>query len=142
PLALTGALLALALAKQNLSVFTILGIVMLIGLVAKNAILVVDFTNELKSKGYKLYDALTEAVALRFRPILMTNISMIIGLLPLALSVGAGAEWKNGLGWALIGGLTISMFLSMIIVPVVYYIFDRTMDKFGIGQTKEIVIVE
>jgi len=130
PMALSGALYALALTNNNLSIFSILGIIMLVGLVAKNAILVVDFTNELKEKGMQVRESLMEAVKLRFRPILMTNISMIIGLLPLALSQGAGSEWKTGIGWTLIGGLFISMFLSMIIVPVVYYIMDRLIEKF------------
>jgi len=140
PMAISGGLFALALAMQNLSIITMLGMIMLIGLVAKNAILVVDFTNDLKKQGKETVEALNEAVKLRFRPILMTNISMIIGLLPLALSTGAGAEWKTGLGWALIGGLTLSMFLSMIVVPVVYYIFDRIMAKMGLDKPKEIII--
>lgn len=125
PLAIIGALFALALANENLSLFTILGIIMLAGLVAKNAILVIDFANELISEGKALVDAICEAVLLRFRAILMTNISMIIGLIPLAVSVSAGSEWKNGIGWVLIGGLTVSMFLSMIIVPMIYYIFEK-----------------
>lgn len=130
PLAIIGALFALALANENLSLFTILGIIMLAGLVAKNAILVIDFANELISEGKALVDAICEAVLLRFRAILMTNISMIIGLIPLAVSVSAGSEWKNGIGWVLIGGLTVSMFLSMIIVPMIYYIFEKIKLKF------------
>jgi len=125
PLAIIGALFALALARQNLSLFSLLGIIMLAGLVAKNAILVIDFANELLADGKKLIDAVTEAVQLRFRAILMTNISMVIGLIPLAISKGAGAEWKNGIGWVLIGGLMLSMILSMVIVPMVYYAFER-----------------
>ena len=130
PLAVIGALFALALAGENLSLFTMLGIIMLSGLVAKNAILVIDFANELLREGKALVDAICEAVLLRFRAILMTNISMIIGLIPLAVSNGAGAEWKNGIGWVLIGGLTVSMFLSMIIVPMIYYIVEKLKSKF------------
>lgn len=140
PLAIIGALLMLALMRQSLSVFSIVGVIMLIGLVAKNAILVVDFTNYLKKRGKETGEALLEAVRLRFRPILMTNISMIIGLLPLALASGAGSEWKNGLAWALIGGLTSSMVLSMIIVPVIYYTFDNAKAKLGFGEKKEIIL--
>ncbi len=125
PLALIGALWALALAKDVLSLFSIMGIIMLVGLVAKNAILVVDFTLELLNKGIELQKALVDATCLRLRPILMTNISMIIGLIPIAVAQGAGAEWKTGLGWTLIGGLTSSMFLSLIIVPVVFYVFYK-----------------
>lgn len=134
PLAIIGALVALAMAKQTLSIFTILGIIMLIGLVAKNAILVVDFTNQLKSEGKKVKEALLEASETRFRPILMTTLAMVIGMLPIALAGGAGAEWKNGLAWALIGGLISSMFLTLVVVPVIYYIFDRVMERFGIAS--------
>jgi HAE1 family hydrophobic/amphiphilic exporter-1 len=129
PLSIIGALLALALANQTLSIFSILGIIMLIGLVAKNAILVVDFTNQLCNEGKEVYSALKEATKLRFRPILMTNLSMVIGLLPIAFASGAGSEWKNGLAWALIGGLSSSMFLSLIIVPIIYVLFYRLRKK-------------
>ncbi len=125
PLSLIGALLALGLAGKSLSLFSIMGIIMLMGLVAKNAILVVDFANELQTKGKKAFDAIKEATAVRFRPILMTNLSLIVGLLPLATASGAGAEWKTGLGWVLIGGLSGSMLLSFLVVPVLYLIFDR-----------------
>lgn len=133
PLAIIGALLALALAKQSLSIFSILGLIMLVGLVGKNAILVVDFTNNLREKGFELKEALIEATKLRFRPILMTNITMVIGLMPIALAQGAGSEWKNGLAWALIGGLSSSMFLTLIIVPVIYYLVVSGLEKMG-GQ--------
>ncbi len=141
PLAIIGALFALALAGANLSLFTILGIIMLSGLVAKNAILVIDFANELLSEGKTLIDAVCEAVLLRFRAILMTNISMIIGLIPLAISSGAGAEWKNGIGWVLIGGLTVSMFLSMIIVPMIYYVLEKLKVKYGKHTGLELKVV-
>ncbi|RDV13588.1 AcrB/AcrD/AcrF family protein [Pontibacter diazotrophicus] len=138
PLAIIGALLALALSAQTLSIFSILGIIMLIGLVAKNAILVVDFTNNLKAEGVEVKEALIEAIRIRFRPILMTTLAMVIGMMPIALASGAGAEWKNGLAWALIGGLTSSMFLTLIVVPVIYYIFDRILAKFGWDKTTKI----
>jgi HAE1 family hydrophobic/amphiphilic exporter-1 len=98
---MVGALLALALNMQSLNIFSILGIIMLIGLVAKNAILIVDYTNHLKEQGKKTIDALIESGRTRLRPILMTTIAMVIGMLPLALASGAGAEWKNGMAWAL-----------------------------------------
>lgn len=125
PLSIIGALLALALTNNSLNIFTILGVIMLIGLVAKNAILLVDFTNVKKEEGLSVDDALVEANHARLRPILMTTVAMVIGMLPLAFGGGAGAEWKNGLAWVLIGGLTSSMFLTLIIVPVVYKIFDN-----------------
>jgi hydrophobic/amphiphilic exporter-1 (mainly G- bacteria), HAE1 family len=129
PLSLIGALLALALAKQNLTVFTGIGLLMLIGLVGKNTILVVDFANQLRQQGMALKESLLEATKLRFRPVLMTNIAMIIGLLPIAMAKGAGAEWKNGLSWAIIGGLTSSLFLSLIVAPVVYWLFDVLIER-------------
>ena len=138
PLAITGAIWALALTNITMSVFTILGIVMLVGLVAKNAILIVDFANELMHSGKSLIDAISEAVELRFRPILMTNVSMVIGLVPLALSKSEGAEWKNGIGWTLIGGLTVSMILSMIIVPVVFYMVKKLQLRMGFEPQKDI----
>ncbi len=142
PLALIGALLALALTGSTLSIFSILGLIMLMGLVAKNAILLVDFTNQLKDVGMGTQDALIKAVEIRFRPILMTTLAMVFGMLPIALASGAGAEWKNGMAWAIIGGLISSMFLTMVIVPVIYYIFDRIMVKLGKDKKEKIVIEE
>ncbi len=142
PLSIIGAIWALALANQNLNIFSILGIVMLVGLVAKNAILIVDFANELLNEGKSLVQAIETAVELRFRPILMTNISMIIGLFPLAFSQSEGAEWKNGIGWTLIGGLTVSMFLSMIIVPIVFYLIKRVQQKWGLSSHSKIEFKE
>ena len=107
---------------------------MLIGLVCKNAILVVDFANHLRERGTPLREALLEATKLRFRPVLMTNIAMVIGLLPIAIAKGPGAEWKNGLSWAIIGGLNSSMLLSLIVVPVVYWMFDRALAALGIER--------
>ena len=131
PLAMIGALFALGLSMQSLNIFTILGIIMLVGLVAKNAILVVDFTNQLKAQGTELKAALLEATHKRFRPIIMTTLAIIVGMLPIALAQGAGAEWKNGLGWVLIGGLTSSMILTLVVIPLVYYLMDKALIKFG-----------
>jgi Cation/multidrug efflux pump len=142
PLSVIGAFLAMALASQNLTVFTGMGLLMLVGLVGKNAILVVDFANQLREQGVGLREALLEATKLRFRPVLMTNIAMVIGLLPIALAQGSGADWKNGLAWAIIGGLNSSMFLSLIVVPVVYWVFDRGLEKLGIKQREKIELSE
>jgi HAE1 family hydrophobic/amphiphilic exporter-1 len=101
-----------------------LGMIMLLGLVAKNAILIVDFTNHLKEKGQNTRDALLESIRERMRPILMTTIAMVIGMIPIAIARGSGAEWKNGLAWVLIGGLLSSLILTIIIVPVMYYTVD------------------
>lgn len=107
---------------------------MLIDLVAKNSILVVDFANQLQHQGMNVKEALLEATQKRFRPIIMTVLSTIIGMLPIALAQGAGADWKNGLAWVLIGGLTSSTFLSLLIVPLVYYLLNRIMSRFGIKK--------
>jgi HAE1 family hydrophobic/amphiphilic exporter-1 len=126
---LVGAILALNLSSSNMGIFTMLGMLMLLGLVAKNAILIVDFTNHLKAEGRSTYSALLEAVRERMRPILMTTIAMVIGMVPIATATGSGAEWKNGLAWVLMGGLTSSMFLTIIVVPMMYYVVDRIKDK-------------
>jgi len=132
---LVGAVLALGLSSSNMGIFTMLGMLMLLGLVAKNAILIVDFTNQLKAQGQKTKDALLEAVRTRMRPILMTTIAMVFGMIPIAIAKGSGAEWKNGLAWVLIGGLTSSMFLTIIVVPMMYSTVDTIKD--WIGRRKE-----
>lgn len=125
PVALVGALSALALTGKTLSIFSILGIIMLAGLVAKNAILLVDRTNQARAEGLGVKAALLDAGRTRLRPILMTTVAMVIGMFPIATAGGAGAEWKSGLAWALIGGLTSSMFLTLVLVPTVYVDIDR-----------------
>jgi HAE1 family hydrophobic/amphiphilic exporter-1 len=130
PLSLIGAFLALALTMNNLTIFSIIGLIVLIGLVAKNAILLVDFSNHMKyDKGMNTVNALLEAGKERLRPILMTTFAMIFGMLPIALASGNGAETKNGMAWVIIGGLTSSMLLTLVVVPIVYYIFDRIGSK-------------
>ena len=145
PLSVIGALLALALTNNSLGIFTILGLIMLIGLVAKNAIILVDFTNQMKAEGKSTHEALVLANHARLRPILMTTIAMVIGMLPIALASGAGAEWKNGLAWVIVGGLTSSLFLTLIVVPVMYQVFDSILDRFGFnkkGKSMEELIAE
>lgn len=125
PVAIIGALLALALSMETLSIFAIVGLIMLLGLVAKNGILIVDFTNQLKNEGMPVKEALVEAGKERLRPILMTTIAMIVGMLPIALAHGAGAEVKNGMAWVIIGGLTSSLLLTLVLVPAMYLIIER-----------------
>jgi HAE1 family hydrophobic/amphiphilic exporter-1 len=125
PLSILGAFLALALTNNPLSIYGMLGLVMLIGLVAKNAILLVDFANDALKTGKTIDEALIQAVNIRTRPILMTALSTIIGMLPIALSKGAGAELRNGMAWVIIGGMILSTFLSLIVVPVVYKIMNK-----------------
>ena len=135
PLSFIGAFLALALTMNTLNIFSIIGLIVLIGLVAKNAILLVDFTNHIrKEQGMSIFDALIEAGKERLRPILMTTFAMIFGMLPIALATGNGAEIKNGMAWVVIGGLASSMILTLVVVPVVYYIFHRISDKISIRK--------
>ncbi|NRT13492.1 efflux RND transporter permease subunit [Flavobacterium sp. 14A] len=134
PLSFIGALLALALTNNTLNIFTILGIIMLIGLVCKNAIMLVDYTNQRRAAGESIRNALIQANHARLRPILMTTIAMVFGMFPIALASGAGAEWKNGLAWVIIGGLISSLFLTLIVVPVIYEIMEKIIAKFSKGE--------
>ncbi|SHH06076.1 efflux RND transporter permease subunit [Chryseobacterium vrystaatense] len=134
PLALIGVMVILAITGNSLNIFTMLGMIMLIGLVAKNAIMIVDFANMRKEAGASTHDALIQANHARLRPILMTTIAMIFGMIPIAIAKGAGAEMNNGLAWVIIGGLTSSLFLTLIIVPVVYSLFDSILRRMGKGE--------
>ncbi len=147
PVAVIGALLALALSSSNIGIFAMLGMLMLIGLVVKNAILIVDFANQQKAEGIPFRKAILIAGEERLRPILMTTIAMVIGMVPIATATGAGAEWKNSLAWVLIGGLTSSMLLTIYLVPMAYYLVDRLGEKWNTwrmksGRVQESVVVE
>ncbi|MET7256875.1 efflux RND transporter permease subunit [Dyadobacter fermentans] len=147
PVAVIGALLALALSSSNIGIFAMLGMLMLIGLVVKNAILIVDFANQQKAEGIPFRKAILIAGEERLRPILMTTIAMVIGMVPIATATGAGAEWKNSLAWVLIGGLTSSMLLTIYLVPMAYYLVDRLGEKWNTWRAKsarvqESVVVE
>lgn len=125
PFSILGAILALAMSGTSLNIYAMLGLVMLVGLVAKNAILLVDFANEQLEAGQKMDDALISAVKMRTRPILMTALSTIIGMIPVAVASGSSAELRNGIGWVIIGGMTLSTLLTLIVVPVVFKVFHR-----------------
>lgn len=149
PLAIVGALFGLALTMESLTIFSFLGMIMLIGLVGKNAILLVDFTNQMRQEGHSVPRALVMAGKVRLRPIMMTSLSMIAGMMPIALAQGAGSEWKNGIAWALIGGLTSSLVLTLVVVPVVYILFDtfkakskRFFSRFSGKEAKALPVVE
>lgn len=129
PVAAIGAFLALNLSLSNLSLFALLGLIMLMGLVTKNAILIVDFTNQLKAEGLHYREALIQASKERMRPILMTTLAMVIGMLPIALAKGTASEWKNGLAWVIIGGLLSSLILTVYLVPMMYYLVDRIKER-------------
>jgi len=129
PVAAIGAFLALNLSLSNLSLFALLGLIMLMGLVTKNAILIVDFTNQLKAEGKHFKEALILAGKERMRPILMTTLAMTVGMLPIALAKGTASEWKNGLAWVIIGGLLSSLILTVFLVPMMYYLVDRGKER-------------
>lgn len=131
PVAAIGAFLALNLSLNHLTLFAQLGLIMLMGLVTKNAILIVDFTNQLKAEGKHFKEALILAGKERLRPILMTTLAMAIGMLPIALGKGTASEWKNGLAWVIIGGLLSSLILTVFLVPLVYYVVDSIKERFA-----------
>jgi HAE1 family hydrophobic/amphiphilic exporter-1 len=124
PVAVIGAFLALNLSMNLLSLFSLFGLIMLMGLVTKTSILIVDYTNQLKEKGMHFRDALIEAGRTRMRPILTTTMAMVFGMLPIALAKGSSSEWKNGLAWVIIGGLLSSLVLTAYLAPIVYYAVD------------------
>ncbi|TAM58649.1 efflux RND transporter permease subunit [bacterium] len=120
PVATVGALGALALARQTLNLFSLIGTIMLVGLVTKNGILLVDYANTLRERGYEKLAAIMESARVRFRPIVMTTVSMIAGMAPLALGLVPGMETRQGLGIVIIGGLASSLLLTLVLVPVVF----------------------
>lgn len=136
PVAAIGAFLALNLTLNDITLFALLGLIMLMGLVTKNAILIVDFTNQLKAEGKHFREALILAGKERMRPILMTTLAMSIGMLPIALGKGTASEWKNGLAWVIIGGLLSSLVLTVFLVPVVYFVVDTIKEKLAQKRAK------
>ena len=120
PLALAGALLFLWYFNQSINIFSQIGMIMLIGLVAKNGILIVEFANQRKAAGLSIREAIRDAAAVRFRPILMTALSTILGVLPIALALGAGAESRMPMGISVIGGLLVGTILSLYVIPATY----------------------
>jgi HAE1 family hydrophobic/amphiphilic exporter-1 len=125
PVSLIGALLGLAITGYTLSMFSMIGILILMGLVTKNGILLVDFTNQLRAQGMNMRQALLTAGPMRLRPILMTTLTMILGMMPLALALGEGSDMRAGMGVVIIGGLTSSLLLTLVLVPVMYTFMDR-----------------
>ena len=120
PLAITGALFAMKLAGVTLNVYSQIGLVMLIGLITKNGILIVEFTNQLRDRGMGKLEALIEASSLRLRPILMTSAATVLGAVPLAVMTGAGSESRSAIGWVIVGGISLGTLFTLFIIPVAY----------------------
>ncbi len=135
-LSFTGALLALEAMDMTLNIFSKIGIVMLVGLVTKNSILIVEFSNQLRRRGRDLEEAVLEASRTRFRPILMTSVATIAGILPIAMGLGAGGESRAPLGVAVVGGMLFSTLLTYFVVPVSYVALERARVVLGGGVEK------
>ncbi len=137
PLSFIGAFGALFLTGKTLNIFSLIGLILLMGLVKKNAILLVDYTNVLRERGMPRREAILQAGPVRMRPILMTTFAMIFGMLPIAFAVGEGAETRAPMGIAVIGGLLTSLVLTLVVVPAAYDIFDDWQEYFKKKRSKK-----
>jgi multidrug efflux pump len=138
PLALLGALLTLALSGNTMNLFSQIGVILLVGLVTKNSILLVDYTNQARIRGLALLAAAVKASKTRFRPILMTSFTSILGAVPLMLATGAGAESRRPIGAAVVGGLMFSTVFTLLIVPVIYVLLVGFAERFGITAPPQV----
>lgn len=136
PQAMVGALLALIITDKTLNIVGFVGIICLVGLVGKNAILLVDYTNTLRERGRNRHDALVEAGPVRLRPIMMTTLALILGMLPVALAIGRGSEFRETIGITIIGGITLSTLLTLVVIPCSYTIFDDISNSIGRGMRR------
>ncbi|MBI4194664.1 MAG: efflux RND transporter permease subunit [Betaproteobacteria bacterium] len=135
PLAITGALAMMKLAGITLNVYSQIGLVMLIGLITKNGILIVEFTNQLRDRGMEKFDALVEASALRLRPILMTTFATVLGAVPLAVAAGAGSESRSAIGWVVIGGMSVGTLFTLYVIPTAYTYIVGDRVRIAEGET-------
>jgi multidrug efflux pump len=136
PLAAFGAFLALKLTGGSWNIYSQIGIVTLIGLIAKHGILIVEFSNQLQERGKTKFEAVVDAAALRLRPIMMTTGAMVLGSVPLAIATGAGAEARNQIGWVIVGGMAIGTFFTLFVVPVMYLLIGRDRHKATAAQAR------
>jgi multidrug efflux pump subunit AcrB len=125
PFSITGAIVALVLSHQTLNMFSMIGIVLLMGIVKKNSIMLVDFTNERRKRGMSVQDALIDACPIRLRPIIMTSVATIAAAIPPALALGPGAETRVPMAMVIIGGVSVSAFLTLFVVPCAYSLMSR-----------------
>ncbi|MDQ5985311.1 MAG: AcrB/AcrD/AcrF family protein [Syntrophus sp. SKADARSKE-3] len=138
PLSFVGAFGGLMLTGKTISIFSMIGLVLLMGLVKKNAILLVDYTNTLRERGMSRREAILEAGPVRLRPILMTTFAMILGMMPVAFGIGEGAETRSPMGVAVIGGLLTSLLLTLVVVPAAYDLFDEWIEKIKAWRQRQI----
>jgi multidrug efflux pump subunit AcrB len=125
PLAVSGAIFTLKLTGSTINLYSQIGMILLIGLVAKNSILLVEYSNQLKEKGMSAVEAVLESGRIRLRPILMTSVATTMGAMPIALGLGAGSMSRRPLGYAIVGGVLFSTVLTLFLVPVAYVLLDR-----------------
>jgi multidrug efflux pump len=128
PLAVAGAVLSLWLTDQTFNIFSQIGIIMLVGLVTKNGILIVEFANQLREKGRTIAQAAQEAATLRLRPILMTTLATVLGAMPIALALGSAGESRKSMGTVVMGGLMLSLVLTLYVIPAMYIFLSRKKD--------------
>ena len=129
PLSMTGALIALYYAGGTWNIYSQIGMVTLVGLITKHGILIVEFANQLQERGEDLFEAVQHSAVLRLRPILMTTGAMVLGAVPLATSVGAGAESRIQIGWVIVGGMSFGTLLTLYVVPTMYTLMEQ-----GLGR--------
>jgi HAE1 family hydrophobic/amphiphilic exporter-1 len=125
PMGLTGTIWALILTRQTINVISIIGMVVLAGIVVNDAIVKIDYTNQLRRKGLSLREAVKQASKIRLRPILMTTVTTAFGLLPMAIGLGPGSELQKPLAISVIGGLILATFLTLILIPIVYELAEK-----------------
>lgn len=129
PFSISGAIFALWIAGQSLNVYSMLGLILLVGIAKKNSIMLVDFTNQVRARGAGAHEALLQACPIRLRPILMTSIATIAGALPPALALGPGAELQRPMALALVGGIAVSTLLTLFVVPAGYSVLDDLLSR-------------